>query len=114
MPPSFCSRCACLVLAGISELSKPPGPRRLPSLALSKSGGSRHELARQGYPVNVRAVVTYFDVGEGTLFVQDQSAGIWIDWRLGMPNVAIGDLLDLTGITTRQISLPICPSHPGR
>ena len=59
------------------------------------------DQARQGYPVHLRAVVTYFEGSEGTLFVQDQSGGIWVDWRPGSPPAEPGQLLDLEGVTTQ-------------
>src|ERR1022692_4950504 len=39
---------------------------------------TRQQAAR-GYPVRIRAVVTYSDPAHGDLFVQDSTAGIWVN-----------------------------------
>jgi signal transduction histidine kinase len=52
---------------------------------------------RKQYPVQVRAVVTYFDPHHKTLFVQDESAGIWVARTFQETNFNAGDLLELSG-----------------
>lgn len=48
--------------------------------------------------VHLRGVVTYFDTFTPNLFVQDESAGIWVDLRgLKIPPPRAGDLLDIRG-----------------
>jgi signal transduction histidine kinase len=54
---------------------------------------------RKQYPVRVRAVVTYFDPHHKTLFVQDESAGIWVARTFQETNFNAGDLLELNGAT---------------
>ena len=55
--------------------------------------------ANRGYPVRLRAVVTYCDPVNLDFFVQDASAGIYIN----DPNLKValrpGDLLDIEGVT---------------
>jgi PAS domain S-box-containing protein len=56
--------------------------------------------AQRGYPVHLQAVVTYFDAREPDLFVQDSSAGIWVD--LGKNTTLwfrAGQLLDIKGVS---------------
>ncbi|MCW5966073.1 MAG: response regulator [Bryobacterales bacterium] len=62
---------------------------------------SRQE-ANRGYPVRLRATVTHFDVPGPNLFVQDETGGIWLDWKPGLPEPKRGQLLDLRGITVQK------------
>ncbi len=57
--------------------------------------------ARRGYPVHLRAVVTYFDPISPDLFVQDPTGGIWVHWSNNLPTLTPGQLLDLRGTTTQ-------------
>src|SRR5262245_22620372 len=52
---------------------------------------------RKQYPVQVRAVVTYFDPHHKTLFIQDESAGIWVSRTFQETNLNAGDLLEMRG-----------------
>src|SRR5512142_1616247 len=58
----------------------PPPVAKLPLLTAVQQ---IHQLtvnqAKLGYPVHLRAVVTYFDDSEPDLFVQDSTGGIWVD-----------------------------------
>src|SRR5215471_20243950 len=51
------------------------------------------EEARKQYPVRVRAVVTYFDPHWKTLFIQDDTAGIWVARTFQETNLYAGDEL---------------------
>lgn len=52
----------------------------------------------KAYPVHLRGIVTYYDSVAPNLFVQDSSAGIWVDTS-GLPNPPKpGQLIDLTGV----------------
>jgi PAS domain S-box-containing protein len=64
------------------------------------------EEAARGYPVHIRAVVTYFDANAPDLFVQDDSGGLWVRWARNLPEVRPGQLLDLTGKTTQTDFAP--------
>jgi hypothetical protein len=57
--------------------------------------------AKLGYPVRLKGVVTYYDPEEPDLFVQDATAGIWVNLEIVKPNVPVkaGDLLEVEGIT---------------
>lgn len=60
------------------------------------------EEARRPYPVHLRAVVTFVDAGPGEMFVQDETAGIFVFVRESVSDAPLrtGQLVDLTGITT--------------
>jgi PAS domain S-box-containing protein len=62
--------------------------------------------ARRGYPVHVRATVTYFDPVQPNAFVQDATAGIWLRWSPDLPKLEVGQLLDLEAITTQTDFAP--------
>ncbi|HUO27612.1 MAG TPA: ATP-binding protein [Bryobacteraceae bacterium] len=73
---------------------------------------TRAEAAR-GYPVRIRAVVTYYSasgpnfLGRDTymsgetpdLFVQDATAGIWVNVPKGSPSLAAGQIVEIQGVT---------------
>jgi len=62
--------------------------------------------ARQGFPVQLRGVVTYFDTIGPDFFLQDASGGIWIHWTTGLPNPKKGQLIELEGITAQPDFAP--------
>jgi PAS domain S-box-containing protein len=52
----------------------------LPTLThIGQIRGLSLEDASKGYPVRLRAVVTYCSAADGDLFIQDSTAGIWVD-----------------------------------
>jgi signal transduction histidine kinase/CheY-like chemotaxis protein len=56
------------------------------------------EEAGAGYPVKLRATVTYHDPVQGTLFVQDRTTGIYVDLRgRRAPQLKAGDEVDIEG-----------------
>ncbi|HEV2426287.1 MAG TPA: hypothetical protein VGZ29_15785, partial [Terriglobia bacterium] len=55
--------------------------------------------ANRGYPVHIRAVVTYCDPAQQDFFVQDGTAGIYIDDPGLKTAFAPGDLLEIDGIS---------------
>ena len=57
------------------------------------------EQAKQGRPVHLVGVITYYDPDEPDLFIQDSSAGIWVNLEVVKPNVPIstGDLVEIQG-----------------
>jgi PAS domain S-box-containing protein len=59
---------------------------------------SRQEAGR-GYPVRVRAVVTYWDPAHGDLFVQDATAGIFVNIPVSAAPLKAGQLVEIEGIT---------------
>jgi len=64
--------------------------------------------AKRGYPVKLRAVVTYYNPLNTNLVVQDQSAGIYV--RVGnspVPAIATGLLVELDGFTGPGDVVPV-------
>jgi hypothetical protein len=59
------------------------------------------EQAKQGKPVHLKGVITYYDPEEPDLFIQDSSGGIWVNLEIVKPNVPLsaGDLVEIRGVT---------------
>jgi PAS domain S-box-containing protein len=55
------------------------------------------EQARQGYPVRIRAVVTYCHFADGDLFIQDSTAGVWVDPKTFNVHLRFGQLVEVEG-----------------
>jgi PAS domain S-box-containing protein len=58
------------------------------------------EQAERGYPVRLRGVVTYFDSETLDLFVQDSSAGIWVDLGTAKISLRSGQLVEIEGVSS--------------
>lgn len=67
--------------------------------------------ANRRYPVHLQGVVTYFDPVSPDLFVQDRSGGIWVNWTSGLLRPHVGDLLDVTGVTSADFAPNIVEPH---
>ncbi len=63
--------------------------------SLSADEANRHQ------PVHLRAVVTYFEPITPSFFIQDRSGGIWLQWDPKRPVPVVGEVIDLTGVTTQ-------------
>lgn len=59
------------------------------------------EQAKQGSPVRLSGVITYYDPEEPDLFIQDASGGIWVNLEIVKPNVPLsaGDFVEIQGVT---------------
>jgi signal transduction histidine kinase/ActR/RegA family two-component response regulator len=85
------------------------GPELLPSAqaqrVLERAGDIRAlspQEADRGLPVRLRAVVTYYDAVQTDLFVQDSSAGIYVELKSAVvkpDGLSQGQEIELTGIT---------------
>ncbi|MCU1294242.1 MAG: domain S-box protein [Bryobacterales bacterium] len=62
--------------------------------------------AQRGYPLHLRAVVTYFEPGGNDLFLQDDSGGIWVNLAEGFKVAEPGQVLDLYGKTEQPDFAP--------
>lgn len=62
--------------------------------------------ANQGYPVDVKGVVTYFDPISPNFFLQDKTGGIWIQWNPSMAIPVAGQQLELKGKTVQTDFIP--------
>ena len=57
------------------------------------------EQAAQGLPVLLRGVATFWDPGLYSRFVQDATAGIYIQEMTNMPSVVSGQMVEVEGVT---------------
>ena len=91
--------------------------QKLPTLTTAAAAHSlRSSEAARGYPVHLKAVVTYYDAyldpRRGALFVCDKSGAIYVALpRVAMPHDTLllrqGTLLDISGITAAGDFAPI-------
>lgn len=103
----FCFVLVSAVRAGLASLAvlitllvvaSPLRAVQLPTLTSCASVRSLSaKEANRGYPIHIRAVVTYFDPFMRELFIQDDSGGIWINWTKDLAHPKVGDLLDVHG-----------------
>ena len=96
----------CLLLSGLacaSALRAGQVPQQKSSLPLltrvEQIRNLSNDEANLGYPILVRAVVTYFNPAENDLFVQDSTAGIWVDIGTARPPLQPGQLVEIEGIS---------------
>jgi PAS domain S-box-containing protein len=59
---------------------------------------TREEAAR-GYPTRIRGVVTYYNLPVRDLFIQDSTAGIWVDSDYAKPNLHVGEFVEVEGVS---------------
>src|SRR5690242_12666026 len=61
------------------------------------------DQARQGYPVHLTAIVTYFSgyPPAPDLFIQDATGSTWVGWDPSLPEAEPGQLIELWGITAQ-------------
>src|SRR5205807_8579189 len=69
------------------------------------------DQAERGYPVRLRGIVTYFDSESPDLFVQDSTAGIWVDLGGAKVSFRSGQLVEVEGVSSApdfapQVSKP--------
>jgi hypothetical protein len=99
----FCITLAILAFsAGFTFANETP--RRPITGAITKASQIRSmtiEQAKQGKPVHLKAVITYYDPEEPDLFIQDASAGIWVNLEVVKPNapLTVGDIVEIQGVT---------------
>ncbi|MGA2984086.1 MAG: PAS domain S-box protein [Terriglobia bacterium] len=71
---------------------------RLPTLThIDQIRSLTLEEAKRGYPVRIRAVVTYCRVIDRDMFIQDSTAGVWVDPEQFNVNVRSGQLIEVEG-----------------
>ena len=94
--------CLGLTYAWGQQPGAPVVPPSLP--LLTRAGDIRALSAKQanlGYPVRLRAVVTYYDAARPMLFVQDQTGGIWVDVPREDLHLETGKLVEVEGVSDR-------------
>ena len=95
-------------LGPVRSPAQQPRAGRLPVLTRAEQVRSlAPEQAKLGYPVRLHAVVTYYNGQTPDLFVQDSSAGIWVESANSIQPVRAGDLIELEGITAPGEFAPV-------
>jgi PAS domain S-box-containing protein len=99
----FCLSLLLSCLAGAVPLHAgqlPPQKSTLPLLTrVEQIRNLTPDEANLGYPIRVRAVVTYFNPAENDLFIQDSTAGIWVAIGNAKPPIQPGQLVEVEGIS---------------
>jgi signal transduction histidine kinase/AmiR/NasT family two-component response regulator len=87
-------------LADVQAGMQPYDPRKLPPI--TQAGDVRKltmEQASRLLPVHLVGIVTYFDPAWSMLFVQDATAGVFVDVHGQEPHVRPGDVVDVRGVS---------------
>jgi PAS domain S-box-containing protein len=72
---------------------------RLPTLThIAQIRDLTLEEATRSYPVRIRAIVTYCRVADRDLFIEDSTAGVWVDPEQFNVNVRSGQQIEVVGI----------------
>jgi len=80
--------------------SQGPGPSHLPTLTTAEQVRElTADQANRGYPVQVRAVVTFVDFAVGDFFAQDSTAGIYVNEKDKSLHFQPGEFLEIAGVT---------------
>jgi hypothetical protein len=72
------------------------------------------EQAYQGPEVHLRGVVTAHPGYKSSFFVQDSTAGIWVDWADKPPEVRVGQLVEIRGVTGPGQFAPLVIAKDGQ
>ncbi len=87
-------------------VAQPPPPAKALQTA-SEIRALTPEQAAQGMPVLLRGVVTFWDQSLFSRFVQDGTAGIYIQEMTNMPPVAQGQTVEIEGVTSPGEYAPV-------
>ena len=85
-------------------------PERAPLTSILQIRDLSPEQAKAGYPVKIRAAVTFTKPSYATLFVHDGTAGIFVERTPGKDDTTglkPGDRLEITGITGEGMFAPV-------
>jgi PAS domain S-box-containing protein len=90
-----------LLASGLpAQQRKDTGPHRVTILeTIRQVRELPSEDARFGYPIHVRGVVTYADKAQNDLFVQDSTAGIYVNSDATSLPLHSGQTVEITGIS---------------
>jgi PAS domain S-box-containing protein len=76
------------------------GPSHLPTLTTAEQVRElTADQANRGYPVRLRAVITFIDFAVGDFFAQDSTAGIYVNETNRSLRFQPGDFLEINGVT---------------
>ncbi len=89
-----------MLLPAALAWSEDAWPEQLPTLTTAEQVRElTPDQAIRGYPVHLRAVLTYVDFNVGDFFVQDATAGIYVNGHDTSHNLRPGDLLEIDGVS---------------
>ena len=92
-----------LSASGMTGVAAGPSPKDSANLPLLTEARQVLELSRKeaarGYPIRIRAVVTYMDSDWRALFVQDSTAGIYVDLRKNPTVTHRGQWVEVEGVS---------------
>ena len=94
------------IVEGTEHMSLKGEPLRLLLNTRQVRGLSPSESER-GYPVRLRAVVTYYDAGRNICYVQDSTGGIYLAPRDQELDIRAGDSVEVEGYTEMGDLAPI-------
>jgi len=97
---------SCLILA----LALPASAQNPPAGELTTAAQVRSLTPKQAggrLPVHLKGVVTFFDQGLYSRFVQDATAGIYLSDLTNMPALKAGQLIEIQGVTSPGEYAPI-------
>jgi len=84
-----------------------PAARQTVLTNISQIVGLKNTQAKQGLPVRLTGVVTYFDAEWNLLFICDGTGSIYVAPTPGMAKAQSGDLVEMEGITAPGGNVPI-------
>lgn len=86
-------------LLGVAVASgQAPGAASLPTITrIDQIRRMTPEEAQRGYPTRIRGVVTYYNMSTDDLFIQDSTAGIWVDSDHAKPDLHVGEFVEVEG-----------------
>jgi len=88
------------LLSAVAAQGQNPAMANLPTLThVEQIRRMTIEEAGRGYPVHLRGVVTYYNFDAGDLFIQDSTAGIWVDPGQTKPALHHGEFVEVEGFS---------------
>jgi PAS domain S-box-containing protein len=104
--PAFAPLVACLWLIGNSDFAF--AQEKLPLLTRAEAVRSLSpNQAQLRYPVRLQGFVTYYDPDLPSLYIQDDSSGIYVELEQQHESLTAGQLVEVSGISAPGGILPI-------
>jgi hypothetical protein len=90
----------CLLIGAVAASGRMLTAANLPTLTrVEQIRRLTPEDAARAYPTRIRGVVTYYNLPEGDLFIQDSMAGIWVDSDYAKPDLHVGEFVEVEGVS---------------
>jgi len=89
-----------LLIGAVAASGRSPSAASLPTLTrIEQIRSMTPEEAARGYPTRIRGVVTYYNMLARDLFIQDSTAGIWVDSDYAKPDLHVGEFVEVEGVS---------------